>query len=115
MADARVSRVHSAAWYVALLISDEYLDLRWVDKMLECRGTNKDIFGALDYRVEVHPWDEDEDEDENGDCDDDNDDQGVKSTKRVVDDEDEDDEDEDEDDELPNYVFIYDPPKRSDE
>ena len=82
--------------------------------MLECRGSNKDIFGALDYRVEIHPWDEDEDED--SDRDDDNDDQDAKGTKRVVDDEDDEDEDEDdEDDELPNYVFIYDPPKRSDE
>lgn len=89
--------------------------------MLECRGTEKSIFGALDYRVELRPWDEDEDEgedededeDEDGDCDDDDDDQDAKGTNRVV--HDEDDDEDDEDDERPNYVFIYDPPKRSDE
>ena len=82
--------------------------------MLECRGSNKDIFGALDYRVELRPWDEDDDED--GDCDDDDDDQDAKGTNRAVHDEDEDEDDEDGlDDERPNYVFIYDPPKRSDE
>lgn len=81
--------------------------------MLECRGSDKDIFGALDYRVEIRPWDEDDDEDEDDGSDDDDVDHDVKGTKRAVDDDDEYDE-EDEEDERPNYVFIYDPPKCSD-
>ena len=32
--------------------------------MLDCRGTNNGIFGALDYRVEAQTWVEDDGEEE---------------------------------------------------
>lgn len=84
-------------------MSDEYLDLRWLRKMLECCRSGKDVFDVLNYRVEIRPVEEDEDEDRDYDENKDEDDQGAKSVK------------DDKDDERPNYVFIYDPPKLSNE
>ena len=98
--------------------------------MLKCRGTSKGIFGALDYRVELQPWDEDdgedEDEDEDEDMDEDMDEdenedmdkkmdenyQTVKGAKCAKDDEDDQGDESMEVYERPNYVFIFDPPKR---
>ena len=84
-------------------MSDEYLDLRWLRKMLECCRSGKDVFDVLNYRVEIRPVEEDEDEDRDYDENKDEDDQGAKGVK------------DDKDDERPNYVFIYDPPKLSNE
>ena len=80
--------------------------------MLKCRGTGKGIFGALDYRVEIQPWDEDEDEDEDMDKKMDVNYQTVKGAKCAKDDEDDQGDESMEIYESPNYVFIFDPPKR---